>query len=681
MSSTTDTDGRVLEACEGFARNYLQDEAARLNKPGAADPPVVTVSWRDLNRYDPNLADDYFTAPEVVERHLQLAFANTATLTNASLTEQDLREATIRVTDLPDHKVVDVGSYTPSEVVEQVRGLRGQISRVTAPELLGNSVAFECQRCGAINDIPQTVEHQQEPQECVGCERQGPFTINAAETEFIDYQRVRLETPPEDRGREGAEHLDLTLRGDLVRAVRPGERVTLNSAVSIEQSDDDRPTFAVTGEVNSVEHAEEDLDAVNIDEHREAIEALRERDDISQAVVDSIAPSIYGHEDVKEAVALQLFGGVHRELADGSDRRGTINCLLMGDPGTGKSVILSYVADLAPRSVYTSGNNATAAGLTAACVQDDFGGGGWTIKAGALVQAHRGVCCIDELDDMHEADMAGMLEALSQQQVSKAAAGENVTLPARTTVLAGANPMHGRWDPRQPVADQIDLDPALLSRFDLMFVFRDEQDPDRDRELSKQMLAPARGDEQDSASPEIDRDVLRAYIAYARQQCDPQLSPEADQHLRQRYIEIRQANDEDGPVPTTPRLLDAMRRLAEASARMRLSETVSEADAERAADLAVSCLQDVGVDPETGAMDVDVVESGTSKAQRDRITAMEGICTELQDEGAVGGVPIDDFLERCGQAGLDTEKVEHELETLKRQGKVYEPADGQIRFT
>lgn len=676
---STDTQNEdVFQSCEAFLNTYCKEEMGRIAMEADGEtPPTLHVNWQDLHRYDPMLAEDYLEQPETIEGYLSEALAATMPLP-ANLTETDIRGATVRASNLPDHRTFDVGNYQPTNVVGTFQGVRGQVSRVTTPQTLAETLVFECQRCGTYTPIPQSVEQEQEPGECEGCERSGPFRRVHEQSEFVDYQRVRLETPPEKAGREGSESLDVTLRDDLVRGVRPGERVTLNTEIDIEPSSDDRPTFNVTGEVASIEHSEEDLQDVAVEEHREDLEELAERDDKLEAILNSIAPSIYGHDKVKEALALQLFGAVHREKADGSERRGTINVLLIGDPGTGKTRLLKYVSRLAPRSLYTSGEGTTSAGLTAAAVQDDFGGGGWTIKAGALVQAHNGVCCIDELDDMDDDDRAGMLEAMSSQTISKTAAGQSVTLPARTTVLAGANPVNGRFDPHVAIADQVDLKPTLISRFDLMFTFRDEQDTERDSELAKHMTAASRDDEAEQHEPEIEPDVLRAYIAQARRNFDPTLSPTADTHLRERYVEIRQANDDDGPIPTTPRLLDSMVRLAEASARLRHSDTVTKEDAERAADLAVSCLQQVGVDPETGEFDADIVETGSSKVQRERIQAASNILDSMEKKYA-GGVPVDDFLDTCEDSGIDRDKAEHVIQKLKKKGDIYEPSTDKIK--
>ena len=221
------------------------------------------------------------------------------------------------------------------------------------------------------------------------------------------------------------------------------------------------------------------------------IEQFRGDPTVIDKIVLSLAPTIKGMEEEKEAIALQLFGGVEKKHADGIRVRGDIHCLLVGDPGTAKSQLLQYVAKVAPRGIYTSGKGATAAGLTAAAVKDDFAGGRWVLEAGMLVLADGGMAIIDELDKMSPEDRSAMHEALEQQQVSIAKAGITSTLNARCPVLAAANPKWGRFTNDRTIAEQIDLPPTLLSRFDVIFSIRDIPDQVRDRNLSHKILASA----------------------------------------------------------------------------------------------------------------------------------------------------------------------------------------------
>ena len=365
------------------------------------------------------------------------------------------------------------------------------------------------------------------------------------------------------------------------------------------------------------------------------------------------------------------------------------------------SQLLSYIRNIAPRSVYTSGKGSSSAGLTAAAVRDDFGEGQqWSLEAGALVLADQGIAAVDELDKMRPEDRSAMHQALEQQEISISKAGINATLKSRCSLLGAANPKYGRFDQYEPIGEQIDLEPALISRFDLIFTVTDDPDEEKDRELADYILktnyagelhthrqnnaTPNFSQEEvetvtDEVDPTIDPELLRKYIAHSKRNCFPTMTEEAKAKIRQFYVDLRsKGQDEDAPVPVTARKIEALIRLAEASARVRLSDTVEERDAERVIEIVRSCLQDIGVDPETGELDADVVETGTSKSQRDRIQNIKGIIGDIESEYDEGA-PIDVVLERAEEVGIEESKAEHEIEKLKQKGEVYEPRTDHLR--
>jgi len=367
------------------------------------------------------------------------------------------------------------------------------------------------------------------------------------------------------------------------------------------------------------------------------------------------------------------------------------------------SQLLQYVRNIAPRSVYTSGKGSSSAGLTAAAVRDDFGDGQqWTLEAGALVLADQGVAAVDELDKMEANDRSAMHEALEQQSVSISKAGINATLKSRCSLLGAANPKYGRFDQYEPMGEQIDLEPALISRFDIIFTVTDQPDPEKDRDLAdhileanyagqlntqrEQMSAPDVTLEevesaQETVEPTIDPELLRKYIAYSQQTCYPRMTDEARQTIQEFYVALRSKGaDADAPVPVTARKLEALVRLAEASARVRLADEVAQEDAERVIKIVRSSLQDIGVDPETGQFDADVIETGTSKSQRDRIKNLKALIDDLADEYEEG-VPVDAVYDRADEIGIGAEKAERELEKLKQKGEVYEPKSDHVRTT
>ncbi|WP_367176867.1 LAGLIDADG family homing endonuclease [Haloarcula rubripromontorii] len=367
------------------------------------------------------------------------------------------------------------------------------------------------------------------------------------------------------------------------------------------------------------------------------------------------------------------------------------------------SQMLSYIENIAPRSVYTSGKGSSSAGLTAAAVRDDFGDGQqWTLEAGALVLADQGIAAIDELDKMTPEDRSAMHEALEQQRISVSKAGINATLKSRCSLLGAANPKYGRFDQYEPIGEQIDLEPALISRFDLIFTVTDKPDEEADRNLAEHIIQTNYAGElnthrtqnptsnfseeevdtvTEEVAPTIEPDLLRKYVAYAKRNCFPTMTEDAKSRIEDFYVDLRlKGQDEDAPVPVTARKLEALVRLAEASARIRLSDTVDEADADRAVDIAHYCLKEIGVDPETGEFDADVVETGQSKTQRDRIQNIKGIISDIEDEYDEGA-PADVVIERAEEVGIDESKAEHEIDKLKQKGEVYEPRTDHLRTT
>ena len=367
------------------------------------------------------------------------------------------------------------------------------------------------------------------------------------------------------------------------------------------------------------------------------------------------------------------------------------------------SQMISYVEQIAPRSVYTSGKGSSAAGLTAAAVRDDFGDGQqWTLEAGALVLADKGIAAVDELDKMDSSDRSAMHEGLEQQKISVSKAGINATLKSRCSLLGAANPKYGRFDQYEPIGEQIDLEPALISRFDLIFTVTDEPDPEHDSRLAEHIIKTNYAGElntqrennprseftaeevenvTEEVAPDIDADLVRKYIAYAKRNVYPTMTDEAKEAIEEFYVDLRSKGaDEDAPVPVTARKLEALVRLSEASARVRLSDTVDEEDADRVIKIVRDCLENIGVDPETGEFDADVVETGTSKSQRDRIKSIRELISDIEQEYDEGA-PVEEVLERAGEVGMDADKAEKEIENLRRKGELYEPVQGHLRTT
>lgn len=677
-----------------FYGRYYEDEIAKLAQRYPGDQRSLTVDYDDLFVYDRDLAMDAVEQPDQIREYMEEALQTYDLPADVSLTG-----ANVRLTNLSESRQCSIGQYNASHSLDnqlgQLLDIRGQVIEQSDEKPLITEAAFECGHCGVVQHIPQTSLSLQEPHECHGCERQGPFTLNTDQSSYVDFQRIRLQKPPEE-AQDGQTTFDINLRDDLTQSVKTGNRVTVTSELhgELENSGKEKQaTMELYGKAQSIQTEDSEWNDANIRKHMDRIEEIADSDNTFEKVAQSIKRSHQGHDDIKLALALQMFQGVWKTLPDGSTIRGTVHVLLIGDPGVDKSGLLNYAKDITPGAIYTDGSGSTKAGLTATAVQSDLDGGGWVIRGGSLVKANNSLAAIDELDDMEEEDRGGMKESMASGTISVSKGDNNVTLPAQTSVLAAANPKYGRYDDYQPIAEQIDFDPALLSRFDLIFPMTDDVDPESDRDLANHLndmteVGQKReagmeltGAEKAKADPPIDKEVMRAYVAYARENVNPVLTPEAKKYIADNYVSVRTKgeDDEDSPVPTTARTVLALHRLAEASARIRLSEEITIKDAERVVDIWKTCMQKIGVDPETGEFDADVVETGESKSQRDEKKSLKAILQCYWNDPEYDyGAPIEEYLADAEGADIDEDNARAYLQELIDKRDAYEPKEGYI---
>jgi replicative DNA helicase Mcm len=521
---------------------------------------------------------------------------------------------------------------------------------------------------------------------------------------FVDSQKLRVQESPEGlRGGEQPQTLDIDVTDDLAGLVSPGDRVVINGILRSMQRivrGEKSTVFDIFLECNSIEIQEKEFEEVEIDEHAEdEIKKLSHDPMIYRKITHSIAPTIYGSEDVKEAIALQLFGGIVKHMPDGTHLRGDIHVLLIGDPGIAKSQLLRYVVKLSPRAIYTSGQSSTSAGLTATAVKDEFGEGRWTLEAGALVLADMGVAAVDEMDKMQKEDRSALHEAMEQQSISVAKAGITATLKARCALLGAANPKYGRFDMYGDIADQINMPPSLLSRFDLIFIMTDQPEQRKDLAIAEHILKahgigeliaqhrktpiPGITDEYieqqlTPVKPDIEPSLFRKYVAYAKRSCYPILSAEAKEALVTYYLKLRGIAEPNKPVPVTARQLEALVRLAEASARIRLSNSIEQSDAERVIHIVDACLRQIAYDARTGSFDIDKVVTGISKEKRDIIRVIKDAIRDIGGEGKRAA--IDQVIDIASQKGFARDKVREGIDMLLRNGEAMEPKNGIIQL-
>jgi replicative DNA helicase Mcm len=683
-----------------FFERYYRDEVNKLAykiKSGADGRSLYVNFLRDLTIFqEGKLGEELILKPDEVIKHAEKGLADVSNIYGVSL-----EGCKPRFFSLPSSVrtlIRDIRSHHISKFIS----IEGIVRKVTEVRPRIVEAAFGCTNCGSVTMVPQENSQLRSPFECPRCHTKR-LVFMPESSISADSQRVRIQEYPENlRGGEQPQMIDVILEDDLAGIINPGDRVVINGIVRVKPRGTGGKKLThmdVYIEGNSVEVLEQEYEEFEItEEDKERILELSRSETIFEDIVKSIAPSIYGHEDVKLAIALQLFGGVPKKLPDGTEIRGDIHVLLVGDPGVAKSQLLRYVHRIAPRSVYTTGKGTTSAGLTATAVRDEIDGR-WTLEAGTLVLADKGVALVDEIDKMRSEDRSALHEALEQQTISIAKAGINAILRARCALLGAANPKYGRFDRYSSIAEQIDLSPTLLSRFDLIFVMTDDPDEEKDRKLADHILsshelgemmerqrniAAGYSEEVIAAKsqriePKIDPELLRKYIAYAKKTVFPVMTEEAKKRIEDFYVSLRARAKENSPVPITARQLESLVRLAEASARLRLSDRVEVEDVERVIKLMNSSLGQIATDPETGEIDIDFAFAGTSKRQRDRIMTIKKIIEDLESTYE-SGVPEEEILAAAEQDGIDRYRAKDILSKLKQMGEIYSPRYGLYKL-
>jgi replicative DNA helicase Mcm len=649
---------------EFFSSKYKDTVFEALEK--YPDERSVIVNYSELEMFDPDLADLLIEKPEEVIKASQMAIKNIDPLGKNA-------ELNIRFENIRNNIQL---RYLRSKYIGKFVAVDGIVRKTDEirPRII--NALFECRSCMRLQEVPQTSNMISEPALCQECGGRS-FKLLQEESEFMDTQNTKLQEPLENlSGGEEPKQINVVMEDDLVDTLTPGDIVKITGVMKTVR-DEKTKRFKNYIYGNFIEPLEHEFEELKIsDEDEEEIKKLASDPDVYNKIINSTAPSIQGYREVKEAIALQLFGGSPKELEDKTRIRGDIHILIVGDPGIGKSQMLKYVSKLAPRGIYTSGKGTSGVGLTAAAVRDEFGG--WSLEAGALVLGDRGNVCIDELDKMRSEDRSAIHEALEQQTISIAKAGIMATLNSRCSVLAAANPKFGRFDQYKSIGEQIDLPSPILSRFDLIFVVEDKPNVEKDSKLAAHIL---RIHKETSIPFEIEPELLRKYIAYARREVSPKLTDEAIAVLQEFYVGMRGgAAEDDSPVPITARQLEALIRLSEASSRIRLGTEVTEIDAQRAITIQMKCMKQVGYDPETGKLDIDKVEGRPAKSDRDKIRIVTEVLGELGEE--YGGRTPKNILitEMSERYNMSEEKAEEILRILKRKGIIFEPQQGYLKI-
>jgi len=572
-----------------------------------------------------------------------------------------------------------------AEVIGKLTSVSGMVVRASEVKPLAKSVVYKCPE-GHLTEVPlERGLNIYTPSKCSHekCAHRD-MRIDSEQSKFIDFQIVRLQELPEDLPPGQLPHyVDVTIRQDLVDNARPGDRVILTGIVRIEQEQitgtrihsglhrlriegNNIEFLGGRGSKNSRRSEREEISP----EEEKIIKSLARSPEVYERLVNSFAPHIQGHSLIKESILLLIVGSTQRALQDGTKIRGDINIFLVGDPGTAKSEMLKFCARIAPRGLYTSGRGSTAAGLTAAVVRDKTGI--MMLEAGAVVLGDQGLVCIDEFDKMKPEDRSALHEVMEQQSASIAKGGIVATLNARTSILAAANPMYGKYDPFKNITENVALPIPLLTRFDLIFVVRDIPSKERDRTIAQHIINLHKRSSSDNRSI-IDVDIFTKYLAYCKRS-DPLLTPEAEEKILEYYMKMRNVESEE-MITVTPRQLGGLIRLATARARLLMKDQVDGEDAERAIYLIQSMLEDAGVDVNTGKVDLGVLQ-GRPHSEVSKLQLFMDVLKSLEGDHKM---PVEEklFVKELAKTGKFTEEeAKNFIRRMLREASIYESKPG-----
>lgn len=641
----------------------------------------LMVDYHDLERHDLELADQLLKAPDLVLEAADEAIREM----NYSVPSGGAFTPHVRFFNMAASETLieHIGSKSINEMVY----FKGVITRRAEVMHRVKVAVYRCQLCDSEmrlfvgkNFVP--------PRRCEQCKKLS-LQQDEEKSTFTDIQRAEVQELLERvRGGAPAAHIELYLEDDMVNTISPGDNVEavgiLRIRPPLKTKQKQELVYGRFIEVNCVRSMKRDFEEIEISrEDERRIKDLAKDPKVCENIRNSIAPSIYGHDEVKRAITLQLFGGTKgKTMKGGAPIRDDIHILLIGDPGIAKSRFLQSVSDIAPKSIYVSGKSVSSAGLTVAAEKDELGEGGWTLKAGALVLASGGSAQVDEFDKIQEEDRSALHEAMESGSLSVAKAGIVAKFRTKTAILAAANPKYGRFDQTKNLADQFDVPPTLLSRFDLIFPIVDVLDEERDAKLAQHILATHMGEDlSDGKNKELEKEILRKYISYARRNVFPKLTKPASERIKDFYVDLRGQSKDTGSVAITPRYLEGLVRLAEANAKMRLSPTVDESDAEIAINLFKYVMRQIMTDKETGAFDIDAVATGKPKSEREKLqkadTIMEIVREHLRQRDTAD---VEDIVKDAASYDIDEKAARRIITELLRKGEIYEKEHGHVRI-
>ena len=685
--------------------------------------PTLSIPFHELQAFDPDFAEDILQFPR------QILNTGKDTLREICRERGEDLDVILRVGELPRDSRRAIREIGSSDI-EKLRSSDVQVIKISEIKPRMHIAAFQCEACGVAQEMIQNNERELiEPIRCLPTDQGGcgenagrggatRFNLVFNISRLINNQWIEIQELPESV-ESGAQpgRAKVLLEGDLVNKHLPGQRIVANMIPVVYSEvikNKKTPMFDIIYHLISSEHESVPFTEIKItDEEQDEILAISQREDLLRLMQNSIAPSIFSTgvmNFVKRSLALQLFGGVSRKNSDGTRTRGDIHILIMGDPGVAKSQLLTYVSELSPRGKFASGGGVSGAGLTAAAVRDTFADGRFSLEAGVLPLSDRGLAAIDEFDKISDEDRKVMHPAMEQQRIDISKGGITASLPSRCAIIAAANPKDGRFSNRASNSSvlrsfkETGLEAPLASRFDIIWMMRDEPKPENDEMIAKHiLLSRTKGvpealiDEFVATDPvEEDKDqilkegvdgtehlsqsFLRKYIAFAKRNYHPNIDKDVMALILEYYVQERQSygredTDEGGEsnvVPITARALEALIRLTEAHARMFLREDATAEDAKVALAVFKHWREESGIEDESEF-------SGTSVKQRNTSVIIKNIIRDICTENGNNATKIE-IYNRALAKKIDEFTVDRIISQMRASGVLFQPKNDEYSF-
>lgn len=630
--------------------------------------------------FDNELAEQFLDSPEDSLKAFEVAIEKKQFVSSSDYAVKKIK---VRIKSLPRSETMAIGSVR-SGVLGKFRAIEGIVRQKSEVKFRVTMIRFECASCGTIIPVLQMRETIQKPK--CPC---GGRSFRKLSQELIDAYKVLLEEDPETGNIAQLSHIHVLCEADLTdhtvyNRFGPGSKVRVTGWVNLVNNEKTQIDHFFSA--NHVEILAESFEETVVSEaDRDAIhEYVQQSDDPVTTLTNTLYHEIEGFDMEKKGIVLQMFGGCNKEV-NLSRSRGDIHVLLIGGPGIAKSQLLKITQKAMPKARYAAGAGVSGVGLSAAVVKDELLGG-YVLEPGIIPLASGGLLCLDELDKAKEEDLQSLHEALEQQSISIAKANIHAVLKAETTVLAAANPKHGVFDQESSVFSQIDLPPALINRFDIIFPMRaDLFTEEQYGRVVKRMMSRWNSDDVEQ-QPSLTKEALlfvKKYISYART-INPTIPEELNKLILNYFMVVKTAATKANAnvkFPVSGRQIDAIRRLSQAHARANLRRVVTEEDMKRACDVLMYSLKQVGINPETGTLDVTYLETGgKSSSKMMRAGRLhEFIRLHQMDVPGRKGVAYGDLYSEFKEQ-FETEMMfANELERLVKRGDVFCPSAGFYR--